>query len=168
MGGVFVDFPLTQSDIGKPGRVAGLDTFGALAAKGYAYATNNAGTSIPTSTWTRVPFDTVVEDVDGVIGANGVITVPSGWSGRLVQVVSGVYYGSSFAGRSLQRIQKNGATVIMIDKYTSASINNASVIVSPIIRVATGDTFVCDVFQSSGGTEYLYTVTGNFMSVVAI
>lgn len=133
------DTNLSIQKISGPSAIAASET---VAASG----TNQAGTSIPTSTWTTVPITTIIDNSHGALATSGIFTAPS--SGRYF--ISGqISFAANSTGVRAIRIQKNNANTYLgtrFQPYTGVT----SVITSGYLYLQAGETVTMQAYQDSG------------------
>ena len=115
--------------------------------------------SISNVTDTTVTFTAETADSDGFLTpTSGTITIPSGLGGWYAYQFRGTLSGSPTA--TAVRCLVNGTT--NVDNRTIRGSDSA-IAISGTILLAAGDTFVVQVFQSSGGALNLNPATLNFV-----
>lgn len=108
-----------------------------------------AATSISTSTWTSIPFDTVDLDEIPWDAANRWWTVAAA---GYYQINAGAVFATNATGHRDIRIYLNSATVLATAiTGSAASANGEGVTVSRCKKLSAGDHVAIQCFQNSGG-----------------
>lgn len=130
----------------------------------YAAATNSAGTSISTGTWTDASWNAEVADSHGALGST-TFTAPI--SGAYL-VAANASFATSAAGQRGIRIVQASTSRAEVLALPSSSYN-LGWSVSTIVRMLAGDTVKVQVYQDSGGSLALTNSAAyNTFSVVRL
>jgi hypothetical protein len=117
---------------------------------------NIAGTSIANSTWTAVPYATLITSSHGLLNSSGVFTASSS---VVFDFMASVVFATNSTGMRGIRIRKNGNDTGFGALIFPVAANPTVPVISGAISLIAGDALTVECFQSSGGSLSLNTGT---------
>lgn len=106
--------------------------------------------TITNSIGTNVQFDSIVLDTLSALSL-GVFTVPASLNGKLLAINAQVIWDANATGHRAATMVRTGSLVLMPFDIKSAETFQTVCDLNTVAKVATGDTILIRVEQSSGG-----------------